>query len=159
MFEETKVPEGINKDVLEHIMHPKNYGKLDNPSGVGVALDERTGEYVVFYVLLEDDLLKSLRFATNGCQDTVVVGFMFSEMVENNTIEYAQSAIEKMKLRLEKLTTQQEICANIVLSAFSAATINASHRADGIKEELHLIKMEQSCEIEDKIASQIKESI
>lgn len=146
MLEDVKVPEGINKDVLEHIMHPKNYGKLDNPSGVGVALDEKTNEYVVFYLLLENETLKELRFATNGCQDTVVVGSMFSEMLENNTIEYANSAIEKMRVRLGKLTSQQEVCANIVLTAFLAATINVRHRAKGITEEMHLIKTQQSCE-------------
>lgn len=146
MLEDVKVPEGINKDVLEHIMHPKNYGKLDNPSGVGVALDEKTNEYVVFYLLLENETLKELRFATNGCQDTVVVGSMFSEMLENNTIEYANSAIEKMRVRLGKLTSQQEVCANIVLTAFLAATINVRHRAEGITEEMHLIKTQQSCE-------------
>lgn len=147
MLESVEVPEGINKEVLEHLMHPKNYGKLENPSGVGVALDEKTREYVIFYILLEKELLKELRFATNGCQDTVVVGSMFSEMLENNTIEYAQDAIEKMKLKLGKLTPQQEICANIVLTAFSAATINASHREKGIDEELHLIKTQESCEV------------
>lgn len=147
MFEETKVPEGMNKEVLEHLMHPKNYGKLENPSGVGVALDEQTGEYVVFYILLQDETLKELRFATNGCQDTLVVGSMFTQMLENNTIEYAQNAIQKLSSKLGKLTKKQEACSNIVLSAFSAATINAAHREHGEKEELHLIKTQQSCDV------------
>ena len=146
MFEETKVPEGMNKEVLEHLMHPKNYGKLENPSGVGVALDEVTQEYVVFYILLEDELLKELRFATNGCQDTLVVGSMFTQMLENNTIEYAQNAIQKLSSKLGKLTAKQEACSNIVLNAFSAATINAAHRESGVDEELHLIKTQQSCD-------------
>lgn len=147
MLENIEVPQGINKEVLEHLMYPKNYGKLEDPSGVGVALDEKTNEYVIFYILLEDALLKELRFATNGCQDTVVVGSMFSEMLQNNSIEYAKIAIEKMKERLGKLTPQQEVCANIVLTAFSAATINAAHREQGVDEELHLIKMQESCEV------------
>ena len=42
MFENVKMPEGLNPEVLEHLMDPKNYGKLDDADGVGVGLDEKT---------------------------------------------------------------------------------------------------------------------
>jgi nitrogen fixation NifU-like protein len=151
MLEDIKVPEGMNKEVLEHLMHPKNYGKLENPSGVGVALDEKTKEYVIFYILLVDEKLQELRFATNGCQDTVVVGSMLSEMLEHNSIEYAQIAMGKLEEKLGKISHQQQLCANIVLGAFSAACINAKNRTDGIDEELHLLKMQESCETNDSV--------
>ena len=38
MFEDVKMPEGMNPETLEHLMDPKNYGKLDDANGVGVAL-------------------------------------------------------------------------------------------------------------------------
>lgn len=146
MFEDTKLPEGMNKETLEHLMNPKNYGKLDNPSGVGVALDEKTKEYVIFYTLLDGDMVKDVRFATNGCQDTVVIGSMFTEMIKENDIEYANGAIKKMHEKLGELSPQQQICADIVFSAFHASLINFEHLQNGIDEELHLLKMNESCE-------------
>ena len=67
MFEDVKMPEGMNSETLEHLMNPKNYGKLDEANGIGVALDENTREYVIFYTLLDGDIVKDAKYATNGC--------------------------------------------------------------------------------------------
>jgi len=146
MFEDVKMPNGMNPEVLEHLMDPKNYGKLDEPNGVGVALDEKTKEYVIFYIDLKDDLIKDAKYATNGCQDTVVIGSMFTEMIINNNLEYANGAIAKMHEKLGKLSPQQQICADIVFSSFIAAVRNNENINNGQDEELHLFKMKDSCE-------------
>ena len=150
MFEDVKMPQGMNPEVLEHLMNPKNYGKLEDANGIGVALDEKTKEYVIFYIILDKGILQDVSFATNGCQDTVVLGSMFSEMIKKNDIAYAKKAIEKMHEKLATMTPQQKICAEIVFSAFIAALKNFDNRAAGKEEELHLLKMKESCEITDK---------
>jgi len=146
MFENVKMPEGMNPDILEHLMSPKNYGKLDEPSCVGVAVDEKTGEYVIFYALLEDEIVKDVRYATNGCQDTVVIGSMFTDMIKGNDLEYANRAIQKMLEKLGGMTPQQQICADIVFSAFVASMKNLENLKKGEKEEMHVLKMKESCE-------------
>ena len=146
MFENVKMPEGMNSETLEHLMNPKNYGKLDEANGVGVALDDKTKEYVIFYTLLKDDLVKDAKYATNGCQDTVVIGSMFSDMIIGNDIEYANGAIAKMNEKLGALSAQQQICADIVFSAFIASLKNFENIQNGEDEELHLFKMQESCE-------------
>ncbi len=146
MFEDTKMPEGMNPEVLEHLMNPKNYGKLDNANGIGVALDEKTKEYVIFYTLLDKEIIKDVKFATNGCQDTVVIGSMFTDMIINNDCNYAHGAIEKMHKKLGNLSPQQQICADIVFSAFMASLKNFENTQNGVEEELHLFKMKESCE-------------
>ena len=149
MFENTKMPEGMNPEILEHLMDPKNYGKLDEPSCVGVAMDEKTKEYVIFYTLLKDNTIQDVRFATNGCQDTVVIGSMFTEMIKENNLEYANKAVDKITAKLGNLSAQQQICADIVFSAFMASLQNFKNRQNGAEEELHLFKMKESCEAEN----------
>jgi nitrogen fixation NifU-like protein len=149
MFEDVKMPEGMNPEVLEHLMAPKNYGKLEDANGVGVAVDEKTGEYVIFYVKTEGEIIKDLRYATNGCQDTVVVGSMFSEMVKGGNIDNGKKAISKMELRLGGLTPKQRVCTDMVLESFVASLINRDNLLNGKKEELHIIKMKESCEVEE----------
>ena len=76
---------------------------------------KKTGEYVIFYLLVKNkNFIENLRFATNGCQDTVVVGSMFSAMTKDNDFDYAKKAIKKIYEKLGNMTTQQEICANIL---------------------------------------------
>lgn len=149
MFEDVKVPEGMNPEILEHLMNPKNYGKLENASGTGVAVDEKTGEYVIFYIKTQDEIIEDLRFATNGCQDTVVVGSMFSEMIKNDNIDNGKKAVSKMEQRLGGLTPKQRVCTDMVLESFIASLINRENLLRGVKEEVHILKMQESCEIED----------
>ena len=149
MFENTKMPEGMSSETLEHLMNPKNYGKLDNANCIGVAVDEKTGEYVIFYTLLDGEVIKDAKYATNGCQDTVVIGSMFSEMIINNDTKYAQGAIKKMHDKLGVMTPQQQVCADIVFSSFVASMINYENIQNGKEEEMHVLKMKDSCEGEN----------
>lgn len=148
-MEEIELPEGMNPEVLRHIMYPQNYGKLENPDGTGVAMDDKTGEFVIFTVALSPEGINDINFATNGCQDTVVVGSMFTEMVKGESVEYAQGAIAKIEEKLGVLSPQQKICAEMVFNGFIASMINVANLAQGKKEEMHVIKSDESCVIEE----------
>ena len=147
LVQNVDLPEGMNPEVLRHIMYPENYGKLEDPDGTGVAMDDKTGEFVIFTLKLGKESIEEIKFATNGCQDTVVVGSMFTEMVKGESVEYAKKAISKIEEKLGTLSPQQKICADMVFNAFVAALINVSNLAQGEKEEMHVIKSEESCEI------------
>ncbi len=71
---------------------------------------------------------------------------MFSEMIIGNDIEYANGAISKMHEKLGTLSPQQQICADIVFSSFIASLKNYENVKNGADEELHLLKMKDSCE-------------
>ncbi len=148
-LKDVKLPEGMNAETLSHLMEPRNYGKLDEPSCVGVALDEKTKEYVIFYTLLDGDIIKDAKYATNGCQDTVVIGSMFTDMIIGNDLEYAKTAIQKMNEKLGAMTPQQKVCADIVFSSFIASMKNFENLQNGKDEELHVLKMKDSCEGEN----------
>ncbi len=151
MLENVKMPEGINKDVMEHLMYPRNYGKLDDPTCIGIATDDKTGEYVIFYTLLEDDTIKDVKFATNGCQDTVVVGSMYTDMIKGESVEFANKALGLIAKKLgTNMTRKQEICAEMVLNGFVASMMNYENLQNGKKEEAHILKMAESCDVEEE---------
>ncbi len=150
MFENVEVPEGMNKEVLEHLMYPHNYGKLDDANAVGVAVDEQSGEYVILYLKLKNDKIEDLRFATNGCQDTVVVGSMFTDMIKEQDAAYAQKAVEKVYEKLgSTMTDKQRVCADMVFTSLIAALKNYENLQNGKTEEAHILKMKESCETEE----------
>ncbi len=145
-----EIPEGMNPEVLQHIMYPQNYGKLENPDGTGVAMDDKTGEFVIFTLALSPDAISDINFATNGCQDTVVVGSMFTEMVKGQSVEYAKGAIAKIEEKLGVLSPQQKICAEMVFNGFIASLINVANLAQGKEEQMHVIKSDESCQIPEE---------
>jgi nitrogen fixation NifU-like protein len=145
-LKDVKFPEGMNAETLSHLMSPRNYGKFDEANGVGVALDEKTKEYVIFYTLFEDNNIKKAMYATNGCQDTVVIGSMFTDMIQDNDTDYAKDAIRRMNDKLGDMSEQQQVCADLVFSAYIASMKNHENILAGQDEELHVLKMKDSCE-------------
>ncbi len=138
----------LNQEIIEHLMHPKNYGPLENPSGVGVGHSEQSGEFVIFYLDSKNDILENVGYATNGCHDTVVLGSMFTEMIKGESLEYAKSAAVKLRDKVALGPVKQQACAQMVLTAFEAAHINETHRFEGMDEELHAIEIGMECEVE-----------
>ncbi|MEW5832665.1 MAG: iron-sulfur cluster assembly scaffold protein [Campylobacterota bacterium] len=138
----------LNQEIVEHLMHPRNYGPLENASGVGVGHSEKTGEFVILYLDCEEERIRNIGYATNGCHDTVVLGSMFTEMVKGETLSYAASAAEKLREKVALGPVKQQACAHMVLTAFDAAKIHRQHKREGSDEELHAIEIGMECEVE-----------
>lgn len=138
----------LDQEIIEHLMHPKNYGPLENPTGVGVGHSEQSGEFVIFYLDSREDMLHNVGYATNGCHDTVVLGSMFTEMIKGESLEYAQNAAIKLREKVALGPLKQQACAQMVLTAFEAAQIHQKEKANGSQEELHAIEIGMECEVE-----------
>ena len=150
VFDGVEMPEGLNPEILEHLMYPHNYGKLDDADGIGIAMDEQSGEYVILYLKIDSETITDIRFATNGCQDTVVVGSIFTDMVKGQKTSYAQKAVEKVYEKLgSSVSEKQRVCADMVFTSLVAALKNFDNLQAGKEEEAHILKMKQSCETED----------
>jgi nitrogen fixation NifU-like protein len=136
----------VSAEVLEHMMNPRNYGKMENADGIGMASDQKTGEFAMVYIKVEDEMLSNITFGCNACQDTVVAGSLFTEMVKGDTLENAISALKLMGEKILTAPKRQQACSNMVLTAFRAAIIHRDNKANGIEEEMFTIDIKESCE-------------
>jgi len=136
----------VSAEVLEHMMNPKNYGKMENADGIGMGVDQKTGEFAMVYIKVDDNILSNITFGCNACQDTVVAGSLFTEMVKGDTLENAISALKLMTEKILTAPKRQQACSNMVLTAFRAAIIHRDNKANGIEEEMFTIDMKESCE-------------
>ena len=130
-------------------MHPRNYGPLENPTGVGVGHSEQSGEFVIFYIEVKANLLERVGYATNGCHDTVVLGSMFTEMIQGESLDYAHTAAQKLREKVALGPVKQQACAQMVLSAFEAAEMHQQQKENGSNEELYAIEIGMECEVEE----------
>lgn len=136
----------ISAEILEHMMNPKNYGKMVDANGIGMGVDKKTGEFAMVYVQGEGDILENITFGCNACQDTVVAGSLFTEMVKGDTFENAIKAARLMDEKLEIAPKKQQACSRMVIKAFEASIINKKDRESGKDEEMFTIDMKESCE-------------
>lgn len=139
----------LTEEIIDHMMHPKNYGKLEHPSGVGIGYDETSGEYVIVYLLTDGDDLVDIAYATNGCQDTVILGSVFTEMVKGTTVHEARDIATEMEKKIAAAPAKQQACADLVLTAFVAALVNREHRIEGGEQEMHKMKIAGTCDTEE----------
>lgn len=140
----------ITDVVLDHMMNPRNYGEIKEPDCCGIGFDGGSGEYVVIYLKIEDESIEDFKFSAQACQDTIVAGSMFSEMVLKDTLENAKKALDLVKEKIKDAPSRQRACTSLVLTAFEACLINYENRKNGMDEELHKLKMDESCEIGDE---------
>ena len=136
----------VSAEVLEHMMNPRNYGKMENSDGIGMGVDKKTGEFAMVYIKVDDGNLSNITFGCNACQDTVVAGSLFTEMVKGDSLENAINALKLMSEKILMAPKRQQACSNMVLTAFRAAIINRDNKIAGIDEEMFTIDMKESCE-------------
>lgn len=137
----------VSAEILDHMMHPRNYGELKEAHGVGMGVDSKTGEFAIVYIYLVDDILDVIQFGANACQDTVVAGSLFTEMVKGDTFENAMKATQLMDKKLEIAPKKQQACSRLILRAFEASAINRENRLNGFDEDMYKINLQESCEV------------
>ena len=139
----------VSAEILDHMMYPRNYGKMEEAQGIGMCIDKKTGEFVIVYINIYNDKINTIQFGTNACQDTVVAGSLFTEMVKNDSLENGKRAAVIMDEKLESAPKKQQACSRLVLRAFDASLINRDKHNNGIHEEMTTIDLGQTCEIEE----------
>ena len=136
----------VTAEVLDHMMNPRNYGKMEGADGIGMGVDKKTGEFAMMYIKVEDHKISDISFGCNACQDTVVAGSLFTEMVKGDTLANAVKASLIMDEKLNIAPKRQQACSRMILKAFDAALENKQHRDNGENEDMFTIDMKESCE-------------
>ena len=142
----------ITSEVLDHMMSPRNYGKIDGASGVGMGVDPTNGEFTLMYLDIDDKKnIKDIKFSCNACQDTVIAGSMFTEMVKGESLEYGKKSASLMSEKIKSAPPKQQACSGMVIKAFDAAIKHMNDLKNGSKEEMAKLELDISCEgVENK---------
>ncbi|WP_310441046.1 iron-sulfur cluster assembly scaffold protein [Sulfurimonas sp.] len=157
----------IETEIGKHLMQPENYGKLEDADCVGVGIDHATKSYVIMYIKRDENSIIDVMFGTNGTQDTTTLGSLFTEMIKGDSIEGAlettsaldkdlqesYAAIPAPKVdttkpegeQVERVLTEHQDSANMVLTAFRAAMRHYDRKKGGIDEEQFEMSIVKTC--------------
>jgi len=142
----------VNAEVLEHMMNPKNYGVIEDASCVGMGLDPDTGEFAVMYLDIDkEDNISDIKYGCKACQDTVVAGSLFTQMVKGATLEYGIEAAKRLELKIKDAPAKQQACSGMVIKSFQAAILHKKSKEEGGTEDMATLELGVSCEgVENK---------
>lgn len=137
----------VNAEVLEHMMNPKNYGEIKDADGVGMGIDPATNEFAIIYIKIdEQDNIEDIKFGCQACQDTVVAGSLFTEMVKGASLDYGIDASKRLALKIKDAPPKQQACSGMVISGFEAAVLHKKSRENGGTEDMVKLDLNISCE-------------
>lgn len=75
--------------VMDHFMHPRNVGEIENPDGVGQVGNAKCGDIMKMYLKIKDDRIEDAKFETFGCGSAIASSSMATEMIKGKTIDEA----------------------------------------------------------------------
>ena len=81
--------------VMDHFMHPRNVGEIENPDGVGQVGNAKCGDIMKMYLKIKDNVIEDVKFETFGCGSAIASSSMATELIKGKTIEEALAVTNK----------------------------------------------------------------
>ena len=81
--------------VMDHFMHPRNVGSIENADGVGEVGNAKCGDIMKMYLKIRDNVIEDVKFETFGCGSAIASSSVATEMIKGKTIEEALAVTNK----------------------------------------------------------------
>ena len=81
--------------VMDHFMHPRNVGVIENADGVGEVGNAKCGDIMKIYLKIENDIIVDVKFETFGCGSAIASSSMATEMIKGKSIHDALALTNK----------------------------------------------------------------
>ncbi|HHY35831.1 MAG TPA: Fe-S cluster assembly scaffold protein NifU [Firmicutes bacterium] len=111
-----------NEKVMDHFMHPRNVGEIENPDGVGQVGNPVCGDIMKIFLRIKDGRIEDIKFKTFGCGAAIATSSMITELVRGKTLDEAMTISNKVVAEaLGGLPPQKLHCSNLAADALHAA--------------------------------------
>ena len=116
-----------SKKVLSHFKNPKNYGRMNNPSGIGEVGNPVCGDMMTLYIKVGknkkgEEIISDVKFQTFGCVAAIAVSSAATETLKGKTLEEAQILTGRKVIdSLGGLPTIKKHCSMLAIDALSEA--------------------------------------
>jgi nitrogen fixation NifU-like protein len=107
---------------LDHARNPRNVGLLEDANVVIQAGDIECDDKLIFFIRVEDDMVRDIRFLIEGCDTTVATSSIVTEMVMGQSLDTVLTLSDRsIADALNGLPEEKMHCAAMAASAMHAA--------------------------------------
>lgn len=111
--------------VMDHFMHPRNVGEIENPDGVGQVGNAKCGDIMKMYLKIRDNVIQDVKFETFGCGSAIASSSMATELIKGKAIEEALAVTNKQVVdALGGLPAYKLHCSVLAEESIKAAVKN-----------------------------------
>ncbi len=106
----------FNAHIVKLFHNPKNWGKPANFTISHSSKGEKN-DTMEFYLTIQDDVIKSANFFTDGCGATVATGSQTTILIEGKSLKFAESLKpENIDLALNRLPEDHKHSLDLVVT-------------------------------------------
>jgi nitrogen fixation NifU-like protein len=122
---------GYSKKVMEHFMHPRNVGVIENPDGYGKVGNPVCGDVMEIFISVKDDIITDIKFRTFGCGSAIATSSMVTELAKGKHVDEAMRITRgDVASELEGLPAQKMHCSNLAADALHEAIKDYKNKKD-----------------------------
>ncbi len=121
-----------NAKFLDHARNPRNVGLLEDANVVIQAGDPECDDRFIFFLRIDNDMVKDIRFLIEGCDTTVATSSVVTEMVAGQSLDVVLTLSGRsISTALDGLPEEKMHCAALAAAAMHAAVRQYRNTAEG----------------------------
>lgn len=110
------------EQVMDHFMHPRNMGEIENADGVGEVGNAKCGDIMKMFLKIDDGVITDCKFKTYGCASAIATSSIATEMIKGHKVEEALALSNKAVVEaLGGLPAHKIHCSVLAEQAIKAA--------------------------------------
>ncbi len=110
------------EQVMEHFMHPRNMGEIENADGVGEVGNAKCGDIMKMFLKIDNGIVTDCKFKTYGCASAIATSSIATEMIKGHSVEEALELSNKAVVEaLGGLPAHKIHCSVLAEQAVKAA--------------------------------------
>lgn len=107
---------------MDHFLHPRNVGEMENPDGVGEVGNAKCGDIMRMYIKVDDGIITDAKFKTFGCGSAIATSSMATELIKGKPIDEAVKLSNKAVVEaLDGLPAHKLHCSVLAEEAVKSA--------------------------------------
>lgn len=111
-----------SEKVMDHFMHPRNVGAIEDPDGVGEVGNAKCGDIMKMYLKINDGIIEDAKFETFGCGSAIASSSMATELIKGQPLSQALELTNKAVVEaLDGLPAHKIHCSVLAEQAIKAA--------------------------------------
>lgn len=108
--------------VMDHFLNPRNVGEISDANGTGEVGNAACGDIMRITLLVENDIIKDVKFRTFGCGAAIATSSMVTELVKGKKLDEAMKISNKAVAEaLGGLPPVKMHCSNLAADALHKA--------------------------------------
>ena len=111
-----------SEKVMEHFLHPRNVGVIEDANAVGEVGNAKCGDIMKMYLKIEDNVIQDVKFETFGCGSAIASSSMATEMIKGRPLSEAMQLTNKAVTEaLDGLPAHKLHCSVLAEEAIQSA--------------------------------------